>query len=115
MILEFVTEPPGRRLVGGPLIEHPADVSGKRHIGRQLLGEEAFALVDLALGEAPAGGGQADVTALELGEAQELQRFSDREEIVDFVLQARRQWRQVRLTAIGLGGNGLEQTSQEID
>ena len=51
-----------------------------------MMGEQLFALVDLGLHEALARIGQTNVALLDFGEAQQLQRFDDREQIVDLHL-----------------------------
>jgi hypothetical protein len=55
-----------------------------RRAGR---GEDSLALIGVGVGEAAAGVGQADVAFLQHGEAQQVQRFAQRQQLVGLVLQ----------------------------
>ena len=76
-------------------------MGGERHIGEQLALEQPLALVDRGIGELPAGIGEADVAALDLGETQHLQRLGDREQVVDLHVQSEPRSRQVGLAVVG--------------
>ena len=82
-ILELVEETALRRLVAGALLQHPPDMRGERHVGGEMAREQPLAHIEVGGGEGFTGVGQADVAALHLGEAQELQRVRDRKQLVD--------------------------------
>jgi hypothetical protein len=68
VVLELVTEAAGRRAMGGALVEHAPDVSGKRHVGQEMLGEQPLAVVGIEIDEAAAGVGEPEVAFGQLGE-----------------------------------------------
>ena len=84
MILKFELESFPLRPVDVPLVEHLADMSCERHETEQMFPEQALALFRLALAKTSAGSGQLDGAAFELGELQDVQGLSDRQQVVDF-------------------------------
>ena len=64
-------------------VEHLPDHVDQRDVLAQGLGEDALAFFDIGFDEAAAEVGELDVAFLEDGEAEQLQRFTEREEVVD--------------------------------
>lgn len=69
VVLELVAKTPGRRAVRRPLVENTADMGGKRHIGGEMLLEQALAFVDIAVEEAQARCRQSNVATFQIGKA----------------------------------------------
>ena len=89
-------------------------MGGERNVGEQLLAEHLLALVDVHVDEALAGRRELDVGVGEFGQAQQLQRFAEREEVVDLQLQRVGEMRQVGLAVVGRRGDLLEHAGERV-
>src|ERR1700733_2647774 len=86
VILELFAEAGGGRTMSRTLVEHAFDVGGEGNLRQHLVAEHLLALVDVHVDEPPAERRQLDVALLEFRQAQQLQSFAEREQIVDFEL-----------------------------
>ena len=100
--------------VRGALIEHPAHVRGQRHVGQQVAGKDALALIALGVAKRAAGVGELQVAAFELGEAQHLQGLGHRKQLVDFHLQIGGDFRQIGHAVVGRRGHRFDQARQFV-
>jgi hypothetical protein len=92
------------------LIQHLADHVHQRHVLPQRLGENSLALIGVGVNKTAAEVGQQDVAFLQQGEAEQLQRLSQRQQIVPFVLQGVREGRQIRPSVVRFGRKRFHQT-----
>ena len=74
-----------------------------------MLGEKTLASVDVETDETPAGVGELDIAIRQIGEAEELERFGNRKQLVGLHLKCSRDLRQIGFALIGRRGQGLQQ------
>src|ERR1700729_4552134 len=86
VIFELFPEAGGGRPMSRTLVEHTLDVGGEGNLRPHLVAEHLLALVDVHVDEPPAERRQLDVALFEFRQAQQLQSFAKREQIVDFEL-----------------------------
>src|ERR1700691_4963329 len=79
-VLELIDEAALAGNVRGTLIQYAADVSGERHVGQQVAREDALAFIESGVRKGEPGVGELDIAALDLREAHQLQRLSDRKQ-----------------------------------
>src|SRR5205807_2607777 len=96
------------------LVQHPPHVRRERHVGDQVAGKELLAIVGVLARELQTRLGEADVAALDLGEAQQLQRLRSGEQVVDLHAQLLRDRRQVRLAVVGGARHRFHESGQHV-
>jgi len=77
-------------------------------------GEELLAIVGLCVGELQSGFREPDVAALDLGKAQQLQRFRRAKQVIDLQASFFGDDRQVRLAVIGRLAHRLHETGENV-
>src|SRR5574337_249242 len=114
IIFQLLAEADGGRPVARPFVEHTLDMGGKRDIRQQLLAENLLSLVDVHVHEPAAERGELDIGLLEFGELAQLQRFAEREQVVDLVAERIRKMGQVGLPLVGRRGDLLEHAGERV-
>ena len=88
------------------------DASGT--LASSLLAQQLLALVDIHIDETLPERGELDVGLFEVHELEDLQRFAEREEVVDLEAEQVRQMGQVRLAVVGRRGDLFEHAGQRV-
>ncbi|ABA47860.1 200 kDa antigen p200, putative [Burkholderia pseudomallei 1710b] len=113
-ILELLLEAHARRAMPGPLVQHFLDPRGERHVAQQMLGEHHLALLRAEFGEHAPRRRQEHVALAHVGEAQVLQHFGDREQIVDLEVQRAGDLGHVRAAVVRRRGERLDETRHQV-
>ena len=58
MVLKARQEPRARGAFAGPVLQHAADIGGKRHVLHQVLGKISFTLLHIGIGKNATGGSE---------------------------------------------------------
>ena len=98
----------------GAFVQNPANMGRQRHIGQQMAHEDPLALIERGWANAMPSSVSFRVAALEFGEAQHLQCFRHRKQLVDLHLQIRGDFGQIRLAIERRGRDRLHQARQQI-
>jgi hypothetical protein len=77
-------------------------------------GKDHLACLRVEIGKIARRRAQQNVALLDLGEAEVVQDFGDREKVVDLELQGAGDFRQIRLAVIGRRSDGLDQTGYDV-
>ena len=81
--------------------QHATDVRGERHKPEQVLPEESFAPLNVAMCENATSGGELQPPVFELSKLEDVKGFSDRKEIVYFQSKRAGEGRQLCLSVVG--------------
>src|SRR5260221_8134283 len=115
IVLELAQETRLGGAVAGPLVEDAADMGGERDVADELVAEDHFAALDIGLGVGAAGNGQLDVAALDIGEAENVQRLDQRQQLVGVEAEAVLDRRQGGPAGIRALGTRLDGAGQLLD
>ena len=80
----------------------------------KLFAERLLPLVDVHVDEAPSERREPDVGLLEFRKFQKLQRFAEREQVVDFVAQRIGKMRQIGLAVVGRSRDLFEHAGERV-
>ncbi len=97
------------------LVQNPANMGRQRYVIQQMAQENPLAFIEVGLGERQSVLGELQVASLQLGEAQHLQGFRHREQLVDLHLKVRGDFRQIGGPVEGSRRHRLHQTASRLD
>src|SRR4029077_10897033 len=83
MVLELLLKSYARRVMTGALVEHASDVPRERYRGEEVVGEDLLARLRVEVGKTARSRGQQNIALLDLGEAEVVQHFRNREQLVE--------------------------------